>query len=130
MHKILSRDTEMEGQKNEISPSGMERRSEERSIVELYSSVEFSLKKLDYTYQFKIWETSNSGMSILVSDGSVILEHLEIGDVLDMKYYPSNSSDEPVIMKTEIRHITRDVQERIKGHCLIGLSIIDKEVIH
>ncbi len=130
MANILSRDTEMEGRINEIRPDNIERRSEARFIEKKYSSVEFAIKQMDYLYQFKIWETSGSGMSILVNEGSVILRHIQIGDILDMKYYPSNPSDETVIFKTEIRHITRDVNERIKGHCLVGLSVIDKEVIH
>lgn len=99
-----------------------DRRSEPRSIYERYSSLEFSLNKINYLYQFKIWDVSPSGMSILVKKDSEILKHIDIGDVLDMKYYPKESTEEPINLKTEIRHITRDVPERISGHVLIGVS--------
>ena len=52
MTKLVSKNTEMEGQENEISPGSIERRSETRSNEELYSSVEFSLKNVDYINQF------------------------------------------------------------------------------
>jgi hypothetical protein len=101
---------------------GDDRRSEPRSNYDQYSSLEFSLNKINYLYQFKIWDVSPSGMSILVKEDSNILKHIEIGDMLDMKYYLKESSEGPVILNTEIRHITRDVPERISGHVLIGLS--------
>jgi len=100
-----------------------DRRSEPRSIEKQYSSVEFSISNINYIYQFKIWDVSQSGMSILVKEDSEVLKHIEVGDILDMKYYLKESSEEPVNLKTEIRHITRDVPERIRGHLLVGLSI-------
>ena len=105
---------------------GKDRRAESRSIVDKYSSVEFSIKELVYNYQFKIWEISPSGMSILVKEDSAVLEHVKVGDILDMKYYPVDLSEEPASLKTEIRHITKDDQDRFKGHYLIGLAIIEK----
>ncbi len=130
MSKTVSGSMEMAVQTNAIDQGSLERRSESRILDDLYSSVEFSIRDLDCLYQFKIWETSDSGLSILVNHGSQILKHLETGNILDIKYYPGNIPGEPVVLKTEIKHITRDVNERIKGHCLIGLSIIDKETIH
>ena len=88
--------------------------------------MEFSLGSVNCLYQFKIWDVSPSGMSILVKEDSEVLNHIEIGDILDMKYYPKKTSEDPVRLRTEIRHITRDVPERIKGHILIGLSINNK----
>ena len=99
-----------------------ERRSEPRSLDERYSSVEFSLSNVNYVYQFKIWNVSASGISILVKEDSEVINHIKVGDTLGMKYYLKESSEDPVNLKTEIRHITRDVPERISGHVLIGLS--------
>ena len=106
---------------------GPERRSELRSIDKRFSSVEFSINKLNFLYQFRIWDTSQSGMSILIKEDSEVLEHLHVGDVLDMKYYPEELYEKPVSLKTEIIHITRDVPDRIKGHYLIGLSACEEE---
>ena len=114
------------GDGDEITYRGVDRRSEPRSIVDKYSSVEFSIHDLVYVYQFKIWETSESGMSILVREDSAMIEHLKVGDIIDMKYYPVNASEEPVSLKTEIKHITKDDQNRFGDHHLVGLTIIEK----
>ena len=111
----------------DASNRGVDRRSEPRDMADRYSSVEFSISSLAFILQFKIWETSMSGMSILVKEDSTVLEHLNVGDVLDMKYYPAESTGDPVTLKTEIKHITKDVPERIKGSCLVGLSISEKK---
>ena len=63
-----------------------EKRKEERTNAEL-SSVEFCVNTFALAYQFKILETSPSGMSILIKEGSAILEHLTEGMILEMKYY-------------------------------------------
>lgn len=114
------------GERDDVVKSAVDRRTEPRSIVDKYSSVEFSVSDVAFIFQFKIWETSPSGMSILVKENSSVLECLNIGDVLEMKYYPVDVSEGPITLKTEIKHITKDVQERIKGHYLVGLTISKK----
>ena len=52
--------------------------------------------------------------------------HLVVGDVLDMKYYPSDESGPLQKSKTEITHITKDADGRFKGHYLVGLSTINR----
>ena len=115
----------MEDQKDQLY-AGIERRSESRSPVEEYSSVEFSISPLIYRYQFKTVDVSPSGMSILVKEDSAVLEYLKVGDVLDMKYYHVDRSKAPESMKTEIKHITRDEEGRFRGHYFIGLSILER----
>jgi len=104
----------------------MDRRSEERTLIDRYFSVEFSKKGLDAIYQFKIWNISVKGMCIMVKEDSALMGHLTVGDVLDMKYYPSDESGPLQKSKTEITHITKDVEGRFKGHYLVGLSIINR----
>ncbi len=103
----------------------VEKRSEQRNIVDKFYSVEFALKGMDFVYQFKIWNMSSRGMCVLIKEDSVVLEHLKAGDVLDMKYYSSDASAPTEHLKTEIRHITRDDEGRFKGHFLVGLSILE-----
>ena len=114
-------------EQNEMVFKGVDRRSESRTIVDQYSSVEFSIINLDYLYQFKIRETSQTGMGILVREDSVVLKHLKVGDILNMKYYPLELSEQPEYLKTEIKHITKDDQGRFKGHYLVGLSTFGKQ---
>ena len=102
----------------------VERRSEVRTLIDKYFSVEFSKKGLDSIYHFKIWNISSKGMCIVVREDSDIINHLSVGDILDMKYYPVEESSPAEYSKTEITHITKDDHGRFKGHYLVGLSIM------
>jgi len=72
-------------------------------------------------------DVSPSGIGILVNESSAVLDHLEVGNVLEMKYNPMNSSDLPEYLKTEIKHITKIEQGQYKGHYLIGMLILERE---
>ncbi len=103
----------------------LSRRSEPRSIVDQYFSLELLISDLvPIAYQFKIRDISPSGMGFLVKEDSDLLQHLKLGDVINMKYNPVESSEQPKQLKTEIKHITQDEQGRFKGHYLVGLSIL------
>ena len=113
---------EVNGNKRE----GEERRSETRSIADQYCSVEFSTSKVEPNYQFKIRDVSSSGLCILVNNRSAVLNHLHVGDIMDMKYYQVKRSERPELIKTKIKHITKDDRGRYKGNYLVGLSAIKK----
>jgi len=102
------------------------RRSEPRSITDQYHCVEFQIDSLGSFYQFKIWDISTRGMCILVKEDSAVVSHLKVGDVFEMKYYPTQMSDNIEGLRTEIRHITKSEEGRFKGHYLVGLRIKDK----
>jgi hypothetical protein len=102
----------------------VEKRAEPRETVDKFYSVEFALKGIDFVYQFKIWNISSKGMCVVIKEDSVVLEHLKAGDIVDMKYYGSDSLAPTEHLQTEIRHITKDDEGRFKGHCLVGLSIL------
>ena len=104
-----------------------ERRSEPRSIIDRYYSVEFSLSGCSFVYQFKIWNISTKGICVLVKEDSDLLNHLKVGDILNLKYYTTDSSKPIEFLKTEIKHITRDEQGRFKGVYLVGLSILGNQ---
>ena len=101
-----------------------DKRSEARSRAGKYSSVEFSINKEIFTYQFKIRDIAPSGIGILVNEDSAVLKSLKVGDVLKMKYYPLNSADQPEYIETEIKHITKDEKGRFKGHYFVGLFVL------
>ena len=90
-----------------------------------YTAVEFSVRNLECLYQFKILESPVYGMGFLVQEGSAIMKHLNVGDVVDMRYYPVNQDAEIESFRTEIRHIAKDYNGRFRGHYLVGLSIVD-----
>jgi hypothetical protein len=103
----------------------VERRSEPRKMIDKYFRVEFSKDGLIHFYNFKLRDISSKGMCILVKEGSEVLKSLAVGDVLDMKYYTEQESNQPQQFKTKIMHITKDYQGKFKGHCLVGLYIIE-----
>ena len=101
------------------------KRSEPRKMIDKYFRVEFSKSGLTHFYNFKLQDISSKGMCILVKEGSDVLKSLKVGDILGMKYYANEQSGPPNQFKTKIKHITKDEQGRFKGHCLVGLSIIE-----
>jgi len=105
----------------------MERRSEPRSIIDQYYSVEFSLSGCSFVYQFKIWNISLKGICVLVKEDSDLLNHVKVGDILNLKYYTTDSSKPIEFLKTEIKHITKDEQGRFKGVYLVGLAILENQ---
>jgi hypothetical protein len=104
-----------------------ERRSELRSIIDQYYSVEFALSGCSFVYQFRIWNISSKGICVLVKEDSDLLNHVKVGDILNLKYYTTDSSKPIEFLKTEIKHITKDEQGRFKGVYLVGLAILGNQ---
>ena len=104
---------------------GSEKRSETRKILDQYFSVEFSVSSTLPVHQFKVRDVSPTGIGILVNESSAVLDHLEVGNVLEMKYNPKNLSDLPEYLRTEISHITKLDQSQYKGHYLVGMLILE-----
>ncbi len=105
----------------------IERRSEPRRIIDQYHSVEFSIEKNIFTYQFKIWDISSKGISVLVKEDSDLLNHIKVGEILNLKYYRTDSSKPAEYLRTKIRYITKDEKGRFKGLYLVGLSILEDQ---
>jgi hypothetical protein len=105
----------------------IERRSEPRSIADKYYSVEFSVGDMAFVYQFKIWDISSKGLSVLVKEDSELLNHLKVGEIVRMKYYSTDSTRPTEYLRTEIIHISKDERKRFKGHYLVGLSILENQ---
>lgn len=101
-----------------------EKRAESRTELEKYHSVEFRVSEQGALYQFKIWNMSSRGLCLLVRQDSEILKDLEVGTILDMKYYTTDFSQPPEELMTQIKHITKEPEGRFKGHFLVGLQIL------
>jgi len=106
---------------------GSENRHEARTEVDKYYSVEVSIADAGLIYQFRIWNLSSRGICIVVKKDSELLKYLEVGNILNMKYYPSDSSCPKECLKTEIKHITKDREGRFRNHVLVGLFILEKQ---
>lgn len=104
-----------------------ERRSEPRTTIDQFYSVDFSIGSESLFYQFKIWDLSPKGMCLLVKEDSAVLKHLKVGDIVNMKYYKADSPESSEYMKTEIRYITKDEEGRFKGHYKVGISVAEAQ---
>ncbi len=58
-----------------------EKRSELRTVLKKFYSVEFQLKGTGNLYQFKLRNISSKGLGILVNEDSAILQHLKVSDI-------------------------------------------------
>ena len=90
-----------------------------------YHSVEFSVMGTSVHYQFKIWCMGSIPMCFLVKENSDVLNRLRVGDTLEMKYYSKDTRCPPEYLTTLIKNITRKEQGKFKGHCLVGLQILE-----
>lgn len=93
-----------------------------------YYSVEFSVNGPKLLYQSKLWSSSTQAMFALVKENSDILNWIQAGDVLVMKYYSEDEVCPVKTFNTKIQYITRDENGRFKGHYLIGLTIMTDEM--
>jgi hypothetical protein len=104
-----------------------EKRSEPRRIIDQYHSVEFSISECVFIYQFKIWDISTKGLCVLVREDSDLLNHLNVSEILELKYYSTDSLRPIEYLKTEIKHITKNDEGRFKALYLVGLSILEDQ---
>lgn len=100
-----------------------EGKDESRTILDNYYSVQFTLSRMDPAYLFKLRNLSDNGLCILVKQDSSAFKQLNVGDVLDMEFNPTESSGSTKILKTKIT--SKNCFDRFKGHSLVELSIID-----
>ena len=83
-----------------------ERRSELRINEEPMRSVELKLPSLPI-YLFKVKDSSQSGFCLLVKEDSNILEHIHVGQILNIRSYSDDNTDSSEILLSEIKHITK-----------------------
>ncbi|MDZ7579533.1 MAG: PilZ domain-containing protein [Deltaproteobacteria bacterium] len=102
-----------------------EKRSEPRIEAGQFHSVEINLGVPLPIYQFNLRNVSDTGVCILVKQDSPILQHLKVGQVLELKYYAVDESKANIVrrFKTEIRHITKGTPGHYNGHFLVGVAI-------
>lgn len=117
----------VQNEENAVMSKPGEKRSEDRSTVDAYHSVEFLLSSAQYIYQFRIWNLSPQGMCVVVRKDSDLLKHLKVGDVIKLRYHPGDLKNPIASLRTEIKHITQQEEGRFKGHSLVGLRIFEKQ---
>ncbi|HSQ83435.1 MAG TPA: hypothetical protein VLM43_01825 [Desulfobacterales bacterium] len=101
----------------------VEYRSELKTILDEFYSVQFFLKRKGILYQFKLRTTSLNKPCIIVKKDSPVFTELQVGDILDMKYNNPESLDTSRLFKTQI--ISKNPLDCYTGHSIVELSIIN-----
>jgi len=102
-----------------------ERRSESRETSNKFHSVEMKLSNLPI-YLFKLKDISSTGACFLVKERSAILQHLEVGLRLNMRYHSEDEMKPSEIFRSEIKYINKSDKKPYKGHFLVGIKILEK----
>lgn len=98
-----------------------------RKDLDQYYCVEIPIPELDIIYQYKIWETRSDSMSILIKEGSDLLNWIKPGDRIKMKYYSHDPIHRYHNLETDLIDIKRQAYGRLSGHYLAGLEIIEHQ---
>jgi len=104
-----------------------EMRSEAREQLDQYRNVQFLSKELNGAHRLKIRDKSSKSMCFQVKEGSDILPRLNIGDKLEMIYYPAQSCYPCVYLEAVVRHITKRNQGRPEESYLVGLEALKRQ---
>lgn len=99
----------------------------EMGWINQYDNVEISANCMVPTYVFKLRDISPVGMGVLVKEDSDLLNQIEMGQILNMRYNLAQRADSSACFETLIEQITKDAQGRFKGHLIVGLSVLKND---
>ena len=85
---------------------------------------EIKISRNDLGYQFKLQEIDDRQGCFFVNENSAVLNILDVGTVLDMKYWNAEKIRLVKYVRAQIKNITRQKNEPFKGHYKVGLSIL------
>ena len=108
------------------SENPIERRSEIRENLERMQNLELKLPNLPI-YVFKVKDTSPNGICLLVKEDSDILNHIRVGQILNLRCYSEDKSEPSEIFISEIKHITKADKHPYQSHHLVGLMVLEKQ---
>jgi hypothetical protein len=77
-------------------------------------------------YQFRVRDVSSDGAGILIKEDSKFLSMIEVGQIVDTEFISPEGTEPIGDHRAEIRHITKPSERKLKGHYLVGLSILEK----
>jgi hypothetical protein len=108
---------------NERVNDSVEYRSEAKTNLDEYYSVQFFINGKGPGYLFKLRNISSNGLCILVKQDSSVFKKLNVGDILDMEYNQPGSFGAGILLKTRIT--SKIPHDRYTGHSIVELSVID-----
>ncbi len=96
-----------------------------RENLEKMQSLELKLPDLPI-YVFRVKDTSPNGICFLAKGDSDILNHIQVGQILNMRCHAEDITKPSEVFIFEIKHITKTDKGKYKGHQLVGLMILEK----
>jgi hypothetical protein len=78
----------------------------------------------DLGYQFKLRQIDDNQGCFFINKNSSVLKLLDIGSVMDMKYWTAEKTRRIKYVRAEINNISKQDHEPFKGHYKISLSIL------
>lgn len=85
---------------------------------------EIKISRNDLGYQFKLQDIDDHQGCFFINANSAVLNILDVGTVLDMKYWTAEKIRLVKYVRAQIKNITRQKHEPFKGHYKVGLSIL------
>jgi hypothetical protein len=86
---------------------------------------EIKISNDDLGYQFKLRQIDDHQGCFFVNKNSSILSLLEVGSVLEMKYWTTDKIRRVKYVSAEINNIAEQNHEPFKGHYKVKLSILE-----
>ena len=77
---------------------------------------EIKISSDDLGYQFKLRQIDDNQGCFFVSKNSSVLKLLDVGSVMDMKYWTVEKTRRVKYVRAEINNITKQNHEPFKGH--------------
>ena len=90
-----------------------------------YFRAEIKISSDDLGYQFKLRQIDDHQGCFFVNKNSSILSLLEVGSVLEMKYWTTDKIRRVKYVSAEINNIAKQCQDPFKGHYKVKLSILE-----
>jgi len=90
-----------------------------------YFRAEIKISSDDLGYQFKLRQIDDHQGCFFVNKNSSLLSLLEVGSVLEMKYWTTDKIRRVKYVSAEINNIAKQNHEPFKGHYKVKLSILE-----
>ncbi len=103
----------------------VERRTEIRENLEKMQSLELKLPNLPI-YVFRVKDTSLNGICFLVKEDSDLLNHIQVGQILNLRCHTEDITKPSEVFTSEIKHITKADKHPYQSHHLVGLMVLEK----
>ena len=107
-----------------IASNRLENKYRHLRKTDVHLRAEIKISRNDLGYQFKLQEIDDHQGCFFINENSAVLNILDVGTVLDMKYWTAEKIRLVKYVRAQIKNITRQKHKPFKGHYKVGLSIL------